>query len=141
MDVLTTAQQEAIVHAIGVAENQTSGEIRVAVDRSYEGDAMERALDYFHKLKMDQTTLRNGVLIYVAVDSHQFAIVGDKGINEKVPADFWEQTKKHMLAFFRNEQLAEGIVAGVEDAGIQLSRFFPRANDDVNELPNNVLIG
>ena len=141
MDVLTTAQQEAIVHAISVAENQTSGEIRVAIDRQYEGDALERALAYFHKLGMEKTRLHNGVLIYVAVDSHQFAIVGDQGIHDRVSGDFWENTKAHMLEFFRKGQLVEGIIAGVEDAGLQLSRYFPRAHDDVNELPNDLLIG
>ena len=141
MDVLTTHDQEAIVHAIGVAENQTSGEIRVAIDRAYQGDPIARALEYFHRLEMQKTSQRNGVLIYVAVDSHQFAIVGDQGINDKVPSDFWEQTKEHMLEFFRQDQLSEGIIAGVADAGVQLSRFFPRAQDDINELPNDLLIG
>jgi len=140
MEGLSSVQQEAIVHAIGLAENQTSGEIRVAIDRKLQGTALDRALYYFTKLGMEKTSLRNGVLIYLAIDDHQFAIIGDKGINDKVPAGFWDKTKEHMLEFFKKGELAEGVIAGVMDAGLQLSLFFPRAHDDVNELPNDLLL-
>ncbi len=142
MEIFNQEEQEKIVQAINLAENQTSGEIRLVVERRvHEMEAIEQAKFYFDKLKMHNTTLRNGVLIYLAVDDHQFAIIGDEGIDKKVPADFWESTKELMLDHFRNGDFAEGLIAGIEQAGTQLANYFPRREDDVNELPNDIYFG
>jgi len=90
---------------------------------------------------MHQTALRNGVLIYLATDDHQFAIIGDAGIDQKVPEDFWESTKDMMLDSFRKGDYVSGLIAGIEKAGEQLGRYFPRRSDDVNELPNDIYFG
>ena len=90
---------------------------------------------------MDKTALRNGVLIYIATDDHQFAIIGDSGINKKVAAGFWEETKEIMLAHFKRGDLVRGLIEGINHAGEQLQHFFPRQDDDVNELPNDIAFG
>lgn len=143
MDILNDDEQERVVDAISVAENKTSGEIRVVVENVV-GDgvsAIEKAQKYFEDLKMHKTTLRNGVLIYLAIADHQFAIIGDHGINSKVSPDFWENTKNHMLVHFRKEDYVSGLVEGIHDAGEQLQYYFPRKEDDVNELPNDIHFG
>lgn len=131
-------QQHIISHAVTLAENRTSGEIRVCVERTADEDPIARAMHYFKELGMDQTALQNGVLIYIAVQDKQFAIIGDKGINQKVPLDFWEETKNCMLEHFKKQELIQGIVAGVQMAGEQLKHYFPVAENDINELPNDV---
>ena len=88
---------------------------------------------------MDKTSRHNGVLIYLAYVDHKFAIVGDSGINKVVPNDFWETTKVAMKAHFASGNLAQGIIAGVILAGEKLATFFPSQNDDINELPNDII--
>ena len=142
MEIFNQEEQEQVVHAISLAENRTSGEIRLVVERRvHDMDAIDQAKYYFEKLKMHETTQRNGVLIYLATDDHQFAIIGDTGINNKVPEDFWESTKELMLGYFKKGDFAEGLIEGIQKAGDQLATYFPRRADDVNELPNDIYFG
>lgn len=142
MAILNTEEQEKIAHAVSLAENKTSGEIRVVVENTVgKLGVMEKAAKYFEELEMHKTVLRNGVLIYLAVADHQFAIIGDHGINSRVSADFWEQTKEKMLTYFRNGDFLHGLQEGILEAGEQLHHYFPRQDDDINELPNEVVFG
>lgn len=141
MGVLNTESQERIIHAINLAENATSGEIRVAIEKYCKTDPLDRAAYFFEKLKMHKTAQRNGVLIYVAVEDHQFAILGDEGIHKRVSINFWDETKQLMLAHFKERQIADGLVSGIKHVGNQLKNFFPTATDDVNELPNEIFFG
>lgn len=141
MEQFTEEQQEQIILAIQAAEARTSGEIRLAVEPHCKGEPLDRAATYFHRLGMDQTAQHNGVLIYLAVEDHQFAIIGDQGINAKVPANFWEETTALMLQHFKRGDLIQGLIEGIHHAGEQLHHFFPRQDDDVNELPNDITFG
>jgi len=127
------------MHAINMAENRTSGEIRVCIEKICPHEAMTQAAKRFDELNMHKTALKNGVLIYLAIEDHKFAIIGDEGINKKVPEGFWEETKNIMAEFFRKDLFSEGLIAGIDRAGIQLRTFFPRSDDDINELPNEVV--
>ncbi|WP_131539321.1 TPM domain-containing protein [Pedobacter nototheniae] len=139
MSLFSDIEQDKIAKAIADAEQATSGEIRIAIDKHCEGDAYEKAIDYFAKLDMDKTAQRNGVLIYLAHADHKFAIIGDTGINRVVPDNFWETTKVAMNAHFATGNLADGIVAGVALAGEKLALFFPYQVGDINELPNDIV--
>jgi uncharacterized membrane protein len=140
--VFTSAEEGAIKFAVAEAEMLTSGEIRVFIDVSCKSaDPVKRAAVIFQKLKMHKTKQRNGVLIYLSVSDRKFAIVGDKGIHEKVGDDFWNETKKLMLDSFKNNQLSAGLVAGIKKAGESLSYHFPRQGDDRNEIDNGIVFG
>ena len=102
---------------------------------------IERAVEVFHQLQMEQTQDRNGVIIYVAVKSKQFAIYGDKGINEKVGADFWNSTKEAMQNHFKSGNFKQGLIDGILKAGEQLKTHFPYQDDDTNELSNEISKG
>jgi len=141
MQVFTEEQQEKIVYAIQQAEGHTSGEIRLAVEPHCKGEPLDRAMVYFQRLGMDKTALHNGVLIYLATEDHQLAILGDSGIHARVPADFWEETKELMLRQFQVGDMVQGLIEGIAHAGEQLQRFFPREADDINELPNDIIFG
>ncbi len=139
MSIFTELEEERIAAAIAEAERSTSGEIRIAIDKDCEGDAYEKAIQYFSEMDMDKTSQHNGVLIYMAYDAHKFAIVGDTGINKVVPPNFWETTKIAMKAHFASGNLADGIIAGVLLAGEKLALYFPYQTDDINELPNEIV--
>lgn len=137
----TSEQQNSIKQAIAAAELNTSGEVRVHIDDTCKEDVLDKAANMFHQLKMDKTALRNGVLFYLAVTDHKFAILGDKGINEKVPTDFWDNIKDVMLDHFKKQQFTEGLCKGIEMAGEKLKSHFPLQTNDTNELNNEVSFG
>ncbi|MGE0077247.1 MAG: TPM domain-containing protein [Bacteroidales bacterium] len=140
-DYFTPEQQKSIVEAIEQAELSTSGEIRVHIDLACKGDVLDQAAKTFAMLKMHKTKLRNGVLVYLSVQDHKFAIIGDAGINTQVPENFWESTKLAMLEKFKENNLTEGLVTGITMAGEQLKKYFPYKDDDINELENNISFG
>ena len=140
-EFLTKKEEEEIVEAIRVAEKNTSGEIRVHLEKKITNDAIDRAVEIFNELKMYNTKDANGVLIYVAVKSKQFAICGDNGINKVVPSDFWESTKNIMASHFQNGNFKQGLVDGILKAGEQLKKYFPYQDDDTNELSNEISKG
>ena len=92
-DFFTPAQKTAMVAAIRQAEKDTSGEIRIHFENHCRKNVLDRAAQVFADLKMHKTALRNGVLIYVALEDKQLAILGDAGINAKVPDHFWDDIK------------------------------------------------
>ena len=138
MAVFNEEEQQRIRTAIEDAEKQTSGQMRVCIEKTCNEKVLDRAAKYFHQLDMHKTKLRNGILIYVATVDRKFAIIGDAGINKVVPANFWDDTKEDMLNHFKYGNLVEGIVTGLEIAGGHLQKYFPHQPDDNNELPDNL---
>lgn len=134
----TPEQKAAMVSAIREAEKNTSGEIRVHIENHTSKNILDRAAQVFAELKMHKTALRNGVLIYVALKDHRLAILGDAGINAKVPENFWDQIKNQMTDRFKAGNICEGICEAILASGRQLKAFFPYQPDDVNELSDEV---
>ncbi len=137
-EFFSAKQQEAIKQAIHDAEKETSGEIRVHIEKNCKGDVLDRTATLFAKLGMNKTQLRNGVLFYLAVNDHKFAVIGDQGINAKVPEDFWEKIKITVLEQFHENRYAKGLIDGITMAGNELKAWFPYQAGDVNELPDDI---
>lgn len=128
--------------AIREAEVNTSGEIRVHVESNCDKDVLDRATEVFAELHMHQTKERNGVLFYVALEDHQFAVLGDAGINAIVPDHFWEDITAHVIKHFKQKHYADGLAEGILMAGQQLKAHFPYdRKGDVNELSDDVSFG
>ena len=140
-DFLTQEEEQEVVEAIRVAEKETSGEIRVHIEKTTSLDAYDRALEVFHDLKMDETELQNGVLIYVAVKDRNFVICGDKGINDVVTNEFWDTTRDVIVSHFKNGNFKQGLIDGIIKAGEQLKKYFPYLEGDTNELSNEISKG
>jgi uncharacterized membrane protein len=140
-DFLTKEEEQAIVEAIRVAEKNTSGEIRVHIEKTTSEVPFDRALEVFHELKMDETQLQNGVLIYLAVADKKFVICGDKGINDLVADNFWDTTKEIMKNYFKDGNFKQGLIDGILMAGEQLQKHFPWQDGDTNELSNEISKG
>lgn len=139
--IFTPEQEKQLISAIEAAEKNTSGEIRVHIESKCFGDAIGKAQKIFNKLGMNKTDLKNGILIYLAFESKTFAIIGDKGINDKVASDFWDKTKDGMLENFKQSKFLEGLIFGVNEAGNKLKEFFPYQDSDKNELTNDISFG
>ncbi len=136
--IITEEVKQHIEHAIMLAERGTSAEVRVHIEDECKEDALDRAAHVFAQLEMHKTELRNGVLIYAALGNKKMAILGDAGINKNMQQKDWDVIKEHILEQFRQGNIEAGLIAGVDDVGELLHRFFPIASDDTNELPNTV---
>ena len=77
------------------------------------GDVLDRAAWLFKKLGMHKTAERNGVLFYLAVNDRKFAIIGDAGINAKVPAGFWDEISELLKKNFKEGKFTEGLSEGI----------------------------
>jgi uncharacterized membrane protein len=138
---LTTDQQQEIIAAIKEAEKNTSGEIRVHLESLCKIEPTERAVQVFKKLGMHKTELKNGVLFYLATQSKKIAVIGDKGINDKVESNFWMSIKETVLNDFSKNNYTEGLKKGILETGLKLSMHFPYQKNDINELSDDISFG
>ena len=138
------SERTRIESTIAAAELRTSGEIRFHLERDVPlkppigGDPYQQARHIFDKLGMHRTEARNGVLVYMAVRSRKFAVVGDEELHAKVGDGFWAEVVENMQQHFAQDHFAEGIAAGILQIGEKLREHFPYRDDDVNELPNEI---
>jgi uncharacterized membrane protein len=137
-EFLSQIDHDRIVGAIQSAEQQTSGEIRVHVQRRVGPNIRMFAEKTFERLGMTKTAHRNGVLLFIATEPRQFVILGDRGIDAKVPAGFWDEIAARLTNRFKNDQFTDGIVEAITSAGEHLKQYFPRALGDKNELPDEI---
>ena len=139
---LSKEQEQTIIAAIKEAENNTSGEVRVHIEEKCKADnPLERAKEVFAKLKMHETELRNGVIVYVATKDHKLAVWGDQGIHEKVGQQFWEEEIELMKKYFQADDYESGLRDAVLMIGEKLKEHFPYQRNDVNELSDEISYG
>ena len=134
-------EKQLILSAIQTAENKTSGEIRVHVQRETSQDILAEAKQVFEKLGMTRTQERNGVLILFGIKNRHFAILGDKEIHEKVPGNFWEDVRLLMQKDFLDDRFADGLTEGIHRVGEKLQAYFPAQKDNPNELSDRISYG
>lgn len=139
--IITPEKRNEIKSAISKAEKLTSGEIRVFFEDKCKTNVLDQAAFIFHKLKMDQTKDRNGVLIYISVADHKFAIIGDVGIHQKVKDDFWNKIKEEMTVHFKGGDISGGLIHAINESGKALATYFPYSKDDRDELPDEIIFG
>ena len=140
-DFFNQEELTAIKEAVAEAEMQTSGEIRLHLENHCKEEVLDRAAYLFEQLEMHKTQLRNGVLFYLAIKDHQFAILGDVGINQNVPEGFWDEIRNQMRELFKQEKHKEALIHGILESGKQLKAFFPLEADDQNELSDEISFG
>ena len=135
---LTDEVKKTLKEAIEHAEKQTSGEIAVCLTKHVKKDVYETAKKFFDDKKLYKTKDRNAVLIYLAYQDHKLAILGDEGINKKVPADFWDSTVELMTSNFKEGHYAKGLKEGILKIGEKLKADFPWQEDDKNEISDEI---
>jgi uncharacterized membrane protein len=137
------AVDAAIDAAIRAAEARTSGEIRFVIETALDVPEImagvtprARALQVFSRLRIWDTELRNGVLIYVLAADRNVEVVADRGAATRISPIEWESACRLVEGHFRAGRFQEGAVAGVEAVGKLLEREFPIRSGDRDELPN-----
>ncbi len=138
VNILNREEDRQVVEAIQQAERNTSGEIKVHIENHCKGNVEQRSLFVFKHLKLNETKLHNGVLIYLSVKDRKFAILGDEGIDKVVEEGFWNDVKDLMLSHFKEGRFAEGLVQGIQRCGEKLKAYFPYQSDDINEIPDDI---
>ena len=134
----TEEEKNRIIQAIREAEAETSGEIRVCLERKAKGEIMTRAKKVFERLGMTRTKHRNGVLIYFTLADRSFAILGDRGLHTQVGDRFWKEAVAKLQEHFKRDDFAGGLEAGIHEIGARLRQHFPRERGDLNELPDEL---
>ena len=138
---LSAGEEQNIIETIKTAEQFTAGEIRVHLEHECPGDAIKRATEVFYHIGMDGTADQTGVLIYIAVDSHKLAIIGDCGINQKVSEDFWDQCIMQIKSGIVKKDAASGLQKAIVSIGLELAQHFPANGSNPNELPDQISKG
>ncbi len=90
----------------------------------------------FEFSRLTPTKGHTGVLILVSMEERQAAIVADRKIAEKLPPDYWDKPHAMIMEGIGKSEHAEGIIAALDEIGKRMAEFFPRADDDVNEIPD-----
>lgn len=132
-----------VVEAIRLAELRSRGEIRIHVSGKAVANVMQEATSAFERLGMTRTAERNGILVFVAPASHNFAVLGDSGITSIVGTAPLDEMAAAMAAAFREGRFTDGLVAVVEKAGDLLAAHYPRVEGsrDKDELSNAISRG
>lgn len=137
--LLSETEKEKVIAAIKQAELNTSGEVKVHIEESCpETDPFERAKQVFQYLSLDTTAQRNAVLFYLAHGDRKFAVLGDVGIDQVVPANFWESTRDTLRMYFVQGDFSGGLQMGIKEAGFQLKKYFPYQSNDINEISDDI---
>jgi uncharacterized membrane protein len=142
---LSNVQLDEIRDYIAEAEKNTSGEIRICflerkawVDRKK--SPRDIAIREFFRLGMDKTEHKTGVLLLIMFREKIFEIIADEGINSKIDGTIWDTITGSMTSEFRNGRYKDGILKGLEEIKNILKKDFPRADNDKNELPDDIVI-
>ncbi len=98
-----------------------------------------RAVTCFKVGAERRTQGRTGVLIYLSLAERRAEIVADEAIASKVAPEVWGDALAALLFEIKAGRMAEGLAIAAEKVGAVLAEHFPRAEDDVNELPDRLI--
>lgn len=138
--LFTDEQKKQIVSAIYHAEKNTYAELKVHIEDTCKGNVLDRATHHFYELGLEKTRYKTGIIIYVAIEDHKLAILGDVGIHQKVGQAFWDTIVNNTIAFFKEKQYCEGLLFAIEAIGNKAHEIFPISSNEINlnELSNDI---
>ncbi len=139
---LSDADLDTIANTIAEVEKNTSGQIRICIRqrrhwRERKLSLHDLTVNEFHRMGMQLTKHRTGVLILLLISERKFHIVADRGIHEKVKDGTWEQIAGTIAKHFAAGNFCAGICNGIQEAGEVLAAHFPN-DGGAQELPSTV---
>ncbi|MGG4605804.1 TPM domain-containing protein [Paenalcaligenes sp. Me131] len=134
---------DQVAQRIHASEQGHSGELVLAVEAvmpSHETDSHLRALEVFGRLRVWDTPLNSGVLLYLALDQRYIEIVADRGITAS--AEQWQAVCTKLQQAFGRKAYVEGLLQAVEDIEAILRRAAPplSVSDEPNYLPDEPVL-
>ena len=99
----------------------------------------ERAVRAFYEKELHRTRHETGILIFVSLFERKVWILGDRGINARIPAESWRHLAGTLAEGLREGRALEALCTVIDKCGVELARHFPREADDTNELPDDVM--
>jgi len=101
----------------------------------------EAAITAFHANGLHRTRDMTGIIIYVSVYERMVQVLADKGINDKVNPEVWQEVVAMVTEGIRSGSPGRSLCKGVERCGELIARHFPIKADDTDELPNLIIEG
>ena len=108
--------------------------------RRIEEVVQERAFRTFFEKQLYKTKDETGILIFLSELEHKVWILGDRGINEKIPAQEWQEIADTITTGIREGRACQSLCAAIDRCGRLLAKHFPRQADDLNELSDDLII-
>lgn len=137
-DFLTSEEEQQVVDGIRALEQRTHGEIRIYITSKRVLNPERYAAKAFKRMGMTHTKERNGALIVVMTRRRRFVILGDRGLNEIVPADYWEKIAANMSAHLKEGRRLEALTEGIRTIGDTMAEHWPADGENPDELPNEI---
>lgn len=97
----------------------------------------ERAIDVFSELRVWDTELNNGILIYLLLADHDIEIIADRGAHRKIGQEFWDEVCREMEDHFRRKEMLKGVIHGIEKISEKIQNIYPKSKNNPNELENH----
>jgi uncharacterized membrane protein len=117
--------KDRVREAVDAAERTTSAPIHVTIAPYFWGSVRRTAERAFHKLRLDQTAQRNGVLFFVVPARREFAVIGDTGAHQAIGQTAWDAVAALVEEHFRAGDPTIGLVHGIEAVARELAEHFP----------------
>lgn len=142
---LSDEDMKSISGKIKEIEKRTSGELVVSIKSKRpmmqkKKTISELAVTEFNRLGMCKTADSTGILLFILFEEREFYILADKGINEKVDKNTWEEVKDHLQNYFIKGEYRKGIINSLEEMGNILAVHFPIKPGDLNEIADDVIV-
>jgi uncharacterized membrane protein YgcG len=136
--LITPEERNRLLDKIAIIEKRSSGEVRIHVENRRVKDPLQAARRVFTSLGMSATRRRNGVLVFLSLPSRSFAIVGDEGIDQVTPPEYWDGLRDTLAARFASGEYCEGLLEILDRVETVLAEHFPYERGDVDELPDDI---
>ncbi len=101
----------------------------------------ERAVRAFYEKGLYRTRNETGILLFISIFERKVWILGDRGINARIPPETWQQLVQILTEGIKAGCACEALCKVIGLCGEELSLHFPRIGDDINELQDEILTG
>lgn len=99
----------------------------------------ERAVRAFFEKRLYKTKDENGILIFISLFERKVWILGDRGVDRKIPHEIWQTYARELSTGIREGHACAALCAGIGKCGALLAEHFPKVADDLNELPDDLI--